>query len=126
DTVTYRLELNLQGGQTRDVRVEDTLPAGMAFESVISINGDETPNYAPPAGSEFTYAPITAAQLPAAGDTGTLIWQIGTVDNSAGQQVLEIVYTARILPDAGIVHTASTTLRNTAALHYTLGNGNPS
>ncbi|MGB5615415.1 MAG: isopeptide-forming domain-containing fimbrial protein, partial [Desulfobacterales bacterium] len=125
DTITYRLALNLRGGLTRNVQVQDALPGGMAVVDMVSINGDTTAAYTSPAtgpGSNFAYAPISAANVPAAGQTGTLTWTIGdVVNNPLGDpttDALEIIYRARILPDSGIAHVSSTTLNNTASLSY--------
>ena len=125
DTVTYRLALALRGGVTRSLVVQDVLPGGMAFVDTVRINGDTTAAYTPPAagaGSNFAYAAISAANSPAAGQTGTLTWTIGDiVNNPYGDpttDTFEIVYRARILPDAGIAHVASTPLGNTASLSY--------
>jgi large repetitive protein len=124
DVVTYRLALTLRGGLTRDVRVEDLLPAGMIFVETVRINGDTSAPYAPPAsgpGSNFSYSPISA--VPATGATGTLVWTIGDVTNDpygdATTDTLEIVYRARIAPDNGLSHVAVMMLANTATLHYT-------
>ncbi|HHP7235775.1 MAG TPA: hypothetical protein ACFCUC_14180 [Desulfobacterales bacterium] len=125
DIITYRLALNLSGGLTRNLRVQDALPGGMAFADIVSINGDATPAYAPPAsgpGSNFAYAPIPAANVPAVGQTGTLTWIIGDVINDPfgdpTTDTLEIFYRARILPDNGIAHVATTSLSNTAEMDY--------
>ncbi len=125
DTVTYRLALNLRGGVTRNLQVQDTLPGGMAFVDVVQINGDATADYTAPvsgAGSNFAYAPITTADVPAAGQTGMLTWTIGDVMNDPlgdpTTDTLEIIYRARILPDAGIPHVDSTNLTNSAVLSY--------
>jgi large repetitive protein len=121
DIVTYRLALNLRGGLTRNVRVEDLLPTGLAFFDVVSINGDTSAPYA--AVAPFVHQAITTADVPAAGQTGTLVWTIGdVVKNGYGDPTtdpFEIVYRVRIAPDTGIAHVASTTLTNTAALAYT-------
>jgi uncharacterized repeat protein (TIGR01451 family)/fimbrial isopeptide formation D2 family protein len=125
DIVTYSLALDLRGGLTRNLQVQDTLPGGMAFVDVVRINGDTTADYSPPAsgaGSNFTYAPITAADVPAAGQTGVLTWTIGDVTNDPSgdptTDTLEIVYRARIEPDAGIAHADSVILTNSATLSY--------
>ncbi|WP_054030668.1 DUF11 domain-containing protein [Desulfatitalea tepidiphila] len=130
DFVTYRLALNLTGGLTQAIEVRDQLPGGMAFVGTISINGDPTVNYTPPAsgaGSNFSYAPITSAGVPAVGATGTLSWMIGDVNNDPfgdpTTDTLEILYLARILPDAGIPHVDTTTLTNTAAMDYATAAG---
>ena len=65
DTITYRLALDLRGGLTRNVQVQDVLPGGMAVVDMVSINGDTTAAYTPPAGgpgSNFAYAPINCRQ----------------------------------------------------------------
>ncbi len=124
DTVTYQLDLNLQEGVTRQVTVQDVLPAGLQFVDVVSINGDTTVSYTAPAtgtGSNFSYAPITAASVPAAGATGTLTWTIGDVTNNplgdATTDTLTIVYRARVVENV-LAHTPTLTLTNTATLGY--------
>lgn len=130
DIITYRLALNLSGGLTRNLRVSDTLPGGMAFADIVSINGDTTAAYTPPssgAGSNFAYAPISAASVPTAGQTGTLTWSVGDVINDPfgdpSTDTLEIIYRARILPDAGLAQVPSTTLTNIVNMDYDLAAG---
>jgi len=51
---------------------------------VVSINGDTTPPYDPPAngaGSNFSYASIPAANTPAAGARLIFNWSLGSVSN---------------------------------------------
>jgi len=125
DIITYRLGINLSGGLTRNLLIRDTLPGGMAFAGTVSINGDTAVDYTAPssgAGSNFSYASITAANVPTDGQTGTLTWNIGNVLNDpfgdSTTDTLEIVYRAWILPDAGIAHVDTTTLDNTATMDY--------
>ena len=125
DFITYRLSLNLSGGLTRSLRVQDILPGGMAFVDTVSINGDTTANYTSPAtgpGSNFAYAAISSSNVPAAGQTGTLTWNIGDIVNDPfGDPTTDsfvIIYRARILPDAGIAHAATSTLTNTVNMDY--------
>jgi uncharacterized repeat protein (TIGR01451 family)/fimbrial isopeptide formation D2 family protein len=119
DTATYRLALNLGEGATRSVTVQDVLPAGMAYESLVSIT--------PASGSgTFTY---TVVSQPAAGDTGTLAWDLGDVDNAPSNDgtpvdALVIEYRAKVLPDSGIAQTPNTSLNNTATLSYLDAGGN--
>ena len=131
DTVVYRLALALQEGTTRSVAVQDVLPAGLAFVDVVSINGDTAIDYTPPAsgaGSNFSYAPVTAANVPAAGQTGTLVFTIGDVVNDpAGDpttDTLVIEYRARVVENV-LAQAPSTTLTNTATLSYIDGAGAP-
>lgn len=129
DTVTYRLNVAIQEGRTSNVLVRDVLPAGMAFDGIVSINGVSGAPYAPPPagpGSNYSYA-LTA--IPAAGQTGTVNWNFGTIDNNAlgdpTTDVLVIEYRVKVVPGV-LTQTASTTLTNVATLSYTDGNGNPS
>ncbi len=130
DLITYRLALNLSGGLTRNLQVQDQLPGGMVFVETVRINGDTTAAYTSPAsgaGSNFSYAPVTSANVPAGGQTGTLTWTIGDVVNDPfgdpTTDTLEIIYLARILPDAGIAHVASTALANTVDMDYATATG---
>jgi fimbrial isopeptide formation D2 family protein/uncharacterized repeat protein (TIGR01451 family) len=119
DTATYRLTLNLGEGVTRSVTVQDVLPAGMAYDALVGIT--------PASGNgTFTY---TVLSQPAAGDTGTLTWDLGDVDNAPSNDgtpvdALVIEYRAKVLPDAGIAHAPDTTLNNTATLGYLDAGGN--
>ncbi len=119
DTVTYELTLNLQEYTTEAVVVNDVLPAGMAYDSLVST--------APASGvGDFTY---TLNTQPSSGDTGTLIWDLGDVLNAPsgdGTPVdpLVIQYRARVVTNpapTGISETATTTLTNRASLNYTGG-----
>ncbi|MFO7619894.1 MAG: hypothetical protein R6W81_01330 [Bacteroidales bacterium] len=120
DIATYRLTLNLGEGTTRMLQVQDVLPSGMAYHSLVSIT--------PTSGSStFTY---TIASQPMAGDTGTLAWNLGTVVNAPsndGTSVdsLVIEYRAIVLRDAGITQMNITNLTNIATMSYQDGNGNP-
>ena len=124
DIVTYQLSLNLQEGTTRSVNVLDVLPAGMEFIDVVSINADTTVDYTPPgsgAGSNFSYSSITAAQVPAALQTGNLSFSIGDVVNDsfgdATTDTLVIIYRARVIEDV-LTHVPTQNLINTATLSY--------
>ena len=113
DSATYRLTLKLGEGTNRSVKVQDILPAGMAYESLVGIS--------PASGSgTFTY---TLLSQPAPGATGTLVWDFGTVLNNPSSNntpfdSLIIEYRAKVLPDSGIVQIPTTALRNTATLGY--------
>jgi len=122
DTVTYQLSLNLQEGTTSNVTVSDALPAGLVFDSMVSIS--------PASGAaDFSY---TIASQPAAGASGTLLWDFGTVVNTPSGDgtpvdALVIEYVARVIEnDASTIGQApSTGLSNTATLGYQDGNGVP-
>ena len=129
DTVTFRLNVALQEGRTRNVVVTDLLPTGMEFDSIVSINGVAVPPYTAPLagpGSNFSYGLLG---IPAPGQTGAVTWNFGTVDNNpAGDpttDILAIEYRARVVPNV-LAHVPSTTLTNTARLTYIDGNNTPS
>ncbi|VAW51072.1 Conserved repeat domain protein [hydrothermal vent metagenome] len=133
DTVTYRLEVAIQEGTTRTVSVVDTMPTGMTFVGIDSINGDTTADYDPPgagAGSNFSYATLTAGSFPIAGATGVITWTFGDVVNDeAGNATTDIIiieYRARVTEDVGLVQQPTTTLTNSTDLNYIDGNGAPS
>jgi uncharacterized repeat protein (TIGR01451 family)/fimbrial isopeptide formation D2 family protein len=120
DTVTYRLTLSLGEGTTRSVKVQDVLPPGMAYDSLVGI--------VPASGSgSFTYS---VGSQPVSGATGPLTWDLGTVvntpsNNGTSVDTLIIEYKATVLPDAGIVQDPTTSLINTATLSYQDASGNP-
>jgi len=129
DSVTYQLTLNLQEGTTRNVTVQDVLPAGLAFVDIVSINGDAVADYTTPAsgaGSNFSYATLTSAALPAAGQTGTLSFSFGDVVNDpladATTDSLVIIYRGRVTENT-LTQQPSTLLNNTATLSYVDGTG---
>ncbi|WP_334078683.1 isopeptide-forming domain-containing fimbrial protein [Microbulbifer sp. M83] len=123
DTATYQLLVNVQPGTTNAVVITDVLPAGLTLDS-FSINGDDAAPYS--AGGGYSYTDIPGASVPAAGDTGTLVWNLGDVTRELGTATpLVIEYVARVTEDSGIPHVASTALTNTASLTYTDASGNP-
>lgn len=136
DTVTYQLDINIQQGTTASINIVDAVPAGMAFVEVVSINGDTGAGYDPPAtgaGSNFSYATIPAANVPAAGNPGPIFnWNLGTITNDAAgdatTDTLVIIYRARVVDNvaATITQQPTTTLINSADFTYIDGNGNPS
>jgi len=115
DTVTYELTLSLQEYTTRNVVVEDALPAGLALES-FAING----------GASFSY---TLAAQPGPGDTGTLRWAFGDITNTPSGNgtpidTLTIRYVARVVTDApptGVDFDPSIPRSNLVRLSYAGG-----
>ncbi len=115
DTVTYQLVLNLQAGTTPAVTVTDTLPSGLEFDSIVSVNGDTTAPYDDNL-NDYSYAAIA---VPTAGDTGTVTWNLGDVRSNFGNtNHFVIEYTAKVQTGAGIA-VPTATLTNTAQLNYT-------
>jgi len=135
DTVTYQLDVNLQQGTTANVNILDSMPAGMVFVDIVSINGDTTAPYDPPvagAGSNFSYASIPATAVPAAGDTLALNWALGTIVNDANgdptTDSMTIIFRARVIENdvTTIAQQPTTTITNSADFTYIDGIGNPS
>ncbi|MFO7592560.1 MAG: isopeptide-forming domain-containing fimbrial protein [Pseudomonadota bacterium] len=116
DTATYELVLSLQEYTTKDVVVTDELPAGMEF---VGYTIDDT-------AATFNYTLDTATD-PEAGDTGSLSWSFGDIENvpsfdDTPVDTLTIRYTARVVTDdapAGVDTNPTNSLTNTAVLTYT-------
>ena len=113
DTVVYSLALTLREGVTQNVVVTDLLPAGLAFDSVVSIT--------PASGSNFTY---TVASQPTAGATGTLTWNLGNIsnaiDNNTANNTLVIKYRAHVVNNTLAQTPTAQTLTNNATLNYAI------
>ena len=92
DLVTYTLRTTFQEGTVTNASIQDTLPAGLAYDSLVA--------WSPVSGSPFTYT----AQ-PVAGSTGTLTWSLGTVvntgNNDTTDNALTLSYKARVI-ESGI------------------------
>lgn len=118
DTVVYRLALNLREGRTQGVVVRDTLPAGLVFDAVVTINGDNAAPFG--AVAPFTHADIAAPVV--AGNVVT--WSIGdivnAIDNNTANDTFVIEYRARVVTNA-LAHAATTTLNNSAEFDYAGG-----
>jgi large repetitive protein len=130
DTVDFELRLHLNEGTTASVVLNDNLPRGLQFESIVSVNGDTTANY--DSVVPFTHASIAGVTVTGNALTGptTVTWNIGNIvnagDNISTNNDFVIVYRAKVLPDAGIPHVASSTLTNTATMTYTNAAGGAS
>jgi uncharacterized repeat protein (TIGR01451 family)/fimbrial isopeptide formation D2 family protein len=102
ENFTYQLAILVNRGTTRNVVVNDTLPAGVAFVSATLSND-----------AGITY---TLGSSPTAGATGAIAWNLGTVVNSASGTTITIQYTVRILNVAG--NQAGNTRTNSAYVAY--------
>jgi fimbrial isopeptide formation D2 family protein/uncharacterized repeat protein (TIGR01451 family) len=116
DLITYTVTATFQEGTTANVRVTDTLPAGLEFVNTVSIGGDTEATYE--GTGNFTY---TVSDVPAA-DATTLIWDFDDVVNApaAGGDSIAIVYRARVntnVTDIPLSPT-TTTRTNSAQLLY--------
>jgi uncharacterized repeat protein (TIGR01451 family)/fimbrial isopeptide formation D2 family protein len=124
DIVEYELRLGLQEGTLVDVQAVDTLPQGLVFEEIVSINGDTAAPYADTA--PFLHPDIPATDIVSAGNAATgpttLTFNLGTIVNQAdgilANDFFVIRYRARVL---NLVHPQVNTigLTNTLAMQYT-------
>jgi uncharacterized repeat protein (TIGR01451 family)/fimbrial isopeptide formation D2 family protein len=118
DTVVYTLTATLREGTTQNVVIADTLPVGMAFDSVVSINGDTTAPYS--SAAPFTYSDFSGPVI----SGNTVTWNFGNVtnavDNLAANNGLVIQYRARVLNAIPATPT-SQMLTNSATLNYAIG-----
>ena len=117
DTVVYTLMATLREGTTQNVVIADTLPAGIAFDSVVSINGDATSPYS--SVTPFTYSDFTGPAV----SGSTITWSFGNisnaVDNNAANNTFVIQYRARVLNTLAQL-PVSQLLTNNATLNYAI------
>jgi uncharacterized repeat protein (TIGR01451 family)/fimbrial isopeptide formation D2 family protein len=128
DLIRYTISAAFQEGTVNNASIQDTLPAGLAYSSLISV--------APASahGGQFEYSGPSVG-----GSTGTLTFNFGTVvstgNNITGtDNVLTLVYEARV-KDSGISNplaapsnplgVSSQTLVNAALMRYTDYNNTP-
>ena len=132
DTVDYTLTLRLQEGTTRAISLVDTLPNGMEFVGVLSVNGDVTAPYR--SVGVFTHADISAPVATTGPGNNTVTWTLGNAvtgivnaaDNNAANDDFVIVYRAQVVNDELVIpQLASTNLTNTVVLDYLDANNNP-
>ena len=118
DIVTYTVTIPVQEGTLAAFNVKDTLPTGMAFVATTSITPATNAGVPTPT-APFNYTTPTG---PAAGATGAITWNFGTLvntgDNTAND-TLTVVYAARVIDPSGIAVTpVDQTLSNTATVTY--------
>ncbi|RDH81167.1 MAG: hypothetical protein DIZ80_13705 [endosymbiont of Galathealinum brachiosum] len=133
DTVEYTLTFNLNEGTTANVVLEDTLPAGMIYFSLVSVNGDTGTGVAPnrtfsDAAVPFTYVGgdiDEAVDVSVVGNVAT--FTIGNViadsDNVLTNNEFVVIYTAQVVQ--GILAQSPTTvaLANSINLNHDDVNG---
>ncbi|AMO23702.1 isopeptide-forming domain-containing fimbrial protein [Ramlibacter tataouinensis] len=118
DTVLYTLGATLREGTTQNVVITDTLPAGMAFDSVVSINGDTSSPYSPAA--PFSHGDFTGPVVSGSTVSFNFGNVVNAVDNNAGNNVFVIQYRARVVNTLAQLPAAQQ-LRNDVALNYAIG-----
>ena len=122
DQVTYTITLSLQEGTTQNITLVDTLPNGMEFVQVDSVNTDTAAPYS--SAGVFTYTDIAAPVVTTGAGSNTITWTLGDIvnvaDNNAANNDFVIVYTAQVVNDElPIPQNASTALLNTVDFGYT-------
>lgn len=121
DIVEYEIRVNLHEGLSPAVTIMDSLPQGLVFEQLLSVNGDTTAPYSAlaPLVHNDVAAPLVNIDL-LTGIT-TVTWDFGNVynpgDNDPNNNEIVIVYRAR-LQDNVFAHTATYNVINTANLLY--------
>ena len=128
DIIEYELRLGMQEGTLGNVFVIDTLPQGLAFESIAAINGDTSEPYS--AVAPFVHADLTAADIVVTGNpvmeqttaTITLGTIVNQADGNAANDFFIITYRARVL---NLVHPQVNNigLTNTVAMGYDTASG---
>ena len=128
DIVEYELRLSVPEGTLGNLELVDTLPKGLQYEGIVSINGDTADAYT--AATPFAHADIPATNITASGNpaTGpsTVTWNLGNVTNLPGDGLNNdfiIVYRARVLNGDVLTQVASTPLNNTVVMSYATATG---
>lgn len=124
DIVEYRINLSVPEGTLVNAKVVDTLPQGLDFIGIVSINGD-TDGAPYVEANSFNYADILATDIVEAGDpvTGpsTVTWNLGSITNQAIDNTTNdftIIYRARVLKDSLDINTTTINLNNEVVLTY--------
>jgi len=129
DIVEYTLTLSLQDGTTRGLTLVDTLPNGLRFVDVTSVNVQGAAPYNSANG--FIHDPIAAPVVGGAGNK-VITWTIGSaltgITNTPndGFDDFVIVYRAVVTKDEFIKpQVATLPANNTVVMNYLDVNGNP-
>jgi len=129
DIIEYTLTLSLQEGTTRALTLVDTLPNGVKFVDVTSVNAQPLAPYTSANG--FIHDPIAAPVISGANNK-TITWTIGSpatgIINTAndGNDDFVIVYRAVVTKDEFIKpQIATIPVANTVVMNYQDVNGAP-
>jgi fimbrial isopeptide formation D2 family protein/uncharacterized repeat protein (TIGR01451 family) len=122
DTVDYTLTISMDEGTLGNLQLVDTLPQGLDFDSIVSINGNTGPFTAV---APFSHAEIILANVVEVGDPAigpsTVTWNLGDVTNLPVNDASDdfvIVYRARILNDALNLSNLNFPLNNVIEMSY--------
>jgi uncharacterized repeat protein (TIGR01451 family)/fimbrial isopeptide formation D2 family protein len=132
DTVEYTLRLSVQEGTLNNLVVVDTLPQGLEFAGIVSVNGDTgagTPTTYT-AAAPFVHGPLTAASVAVTGAAATgptsVTWSLGSVTNQlvdGASNEFVIVYRARVLNNVFAHSDLNVTLSNAVNMSYDTATG---
>jgi large repetitive protein len=127
DIVTYELRVTVPEGTLGGVELVDTLPQGLQFEGLASINGANGPVYS--AVAPFIHADIDGSAVSVTGDAAagptTVTVTLGNLTNQPNDGESDdfvIVYRARVLNEV-LAHTDSIDLENLVELGYDTATG---
>jgi len=131
DIVQYSITLSLPEGTVGNVIVEDSLPKGLQFEAIGSIDGATSAPYTAPGSSAFSYSPIAASSIVVSGDASTgvstVTWNLGNINNPPVDGLANdfvLVYYARVLNNSVLSQsTLPIALNNTAKVIYSISGG---
>lgn len=118
DTVVYTVTATLREGLSQNVVITDTLPAGMAFDGVVSVNGDATSPHSSPA--PFSYSDFTGPVVSGNAVTFAFGNVSNAADNNAANNGFVIQYRARVVNTLAQLPSTQQ-LRNDARLDYAIG-----
>lgn len=128
DIVEYTLTISLPEGSVGNLQVVDTLPKGLQFASVKSIDGATGAPYT--STLPLSFNPIPAGNIVASGDatagTSSVTWSIGDVNNQpqdGNPNNLVIVYHARVLDQVFTQSVLPIDLNNTVQVSYDTATG---
>ena len=126
DTLEYSLTITMQEGTTDNITLTDVLPAGLKYNSIVSINGVSAPfiNASP-----FQHATYDQTLTTLVGDETigtTVTFNLGTIINEGVADLnnpannnFVIVYQAQVVNDVlALPQIASTNLQNDITLDY--------
>ena len=125
DIIQYEIRLGMQEGTLNNVEVIDTLPQGMVFERIISINGDNASPFS--SNAPFLFSDVSAVTVGDALIEPTLVtFSFGNIvnsfDNDSLNDELILTYSARVL-DKAHAQINNISLTNNAQLNYTTATG---
>jgi uncharacterized repeat protein (TIGR01451 family)/fimbrial isopeptide formation D2 family protein len=129
DLVEYELRLSIAEGTLGNLELVDTLPQGLEYAGIVSINGNPGP--APYAAvTPFSHADFTASDVTVSGDpavdTSTVSWTFGNVTNLPDDGVNDdfvIVYRAQVMDEVFALNDLTIPLNNTVTMTYDTATG---